>query len=360
MLHGRGCCSFHGTFTSLPRANLPQLEPSNDARIGEALMLIPKPLIPTLRRFARALARPYTPLNAHVVVTRRCNLACGYCNEYDHFSPPIPVAELRRRVDRLRELGTVMVTLTGGEPLIHPQLDEVVTHVTSAGMVGTVITNGYPLTRVWIERLNRARLTALQISIDNVEPGDVSQKSWSRLKPRLHLLRDHAKFSVVVNAVLGSSDLDETRSVVAEARKMGFYMSVGLLHDGNGQLDKGQVGDEGLELYEEIRSKSRRIFFHRFGEGWERRLLRDGKAPWRCRAGSRYLYIDEAGLVSYCSQRRGDPGIPLLEYTEQDLQREFFRRKGCESSCTIGCVRRASAIDEWRAYGAPLASENRL
>ena len=57
-------------------------------------------------------------------------------------------------------------------------------------------------------------------------------------------------------------------------------------------------------------------------------------------------------MVSYCSQRRGDPGIPLLEYTEQDLQREFFRRKGCESSCTIGCVRRASAIDEWRAYGA--------
>ena len=44
---------------------------------------------------------------------------------------------------------------------------------------------------------------------------------------------------------------------------------------------------------------------------------------WRCRAGARYLYICEDGLVHYCSQQRGYPGTPLSSYTTADIVREF-------------------------------------
>jgi hypothetical protein len=78
-------------------------------------------------------------------------------------------------------------------------------------------------------------------------------------------------------------------------------------------------------------------------------MLLAGNSPFKCRAGGRYLYVDEFGLVSYCSQRRGAPGIDLLEYTSEDCERAFYQPKGCEARCTIGCARRASSFDEWRS-----------
>ena len=70
---------------------------------------------------------------------------------------------------------------------------------------------------------------------------------------------------------------------------------------------------------------------------------------WRCRAGSRYLYICEDGLVHYCSQQRGFPGTPLADYTQADLDREFLTEKTCAPNCTVSCVHQISYIDHWRA-----------
>ena len=173
------------------------------------------------------------------------------------------------------------------------------------------------------------------------------------MRKKLDLLKEHARFGVNVNAVLGSSTLDQTREVVAAVRRLGFYMTVGLMHDRDGQIQPGLLGGQLAATYEEMQRASRKSVFHVAGEGWEGDMLRDGSAPFKCRAGGRYLYVDEFGLVSYCSQRRGSPGIDLLDYTADDVERGFNTPKGCESRCTIGCARRASAFDQWRAQ--PLA-----
>lgn len=313
------------------------------------------------KRAALALVRYSTPWLAQLVVTRRCNLACGYCNEYDHSSDPVPTEELLRRIDHLAELGTVVVTLTGGEPLLHPELDRLVARVVSHGMVCTSITNAYPITPRWIARLNEARLTLLQVSVDNVEPNDVSQKSWSKIRRRLDLLRQHAEFPVNVNAVLGSCTPSQTRMLAQEVHELGFYMTVGLMHDGRGQVDPGLLGEELPQLYKELQALCHKSIFHWLGEGWETRMLREGSVQWRCRAGGRYLYVDEHGVVSYCSQRRNDPGIQLRSYGREDLERGFHMIKGCEDSCTLACVRRASSLDEWRGQrGVDLVPQGSL
>ncbi|MDH3623646.1 MAG: radical SAM protein [Myxococcales bacterium] len=317
--------------------------------------LPPHPL-KTATRALNAMWRPESPLLAQLVVIRRCNLSCGYCNEYDDHSPPIPVEELFARVDHLADLGCLVLTLTGGEPFMHPNLDDVVARAVSHGMVVTAISNAYPITKGWTERMNDAGLSLLQVSVDNMEPNEVSQKSWSKIKKRLLVLKEHAKFKLNINAVLGSSPPAQTRHLIDEIRALGFYMTVGLLHDEQGQIDPGLIGDILPEFYEEMRALCNKSFFHRFGEGWEQRMLQGGTAPWRCRAGARYLYVDEFGKVAYCSQRRAEPGIPLLEYTRDDLKREYDRPKGCEDSCTIACVRRASSLDEWRPQRGPVAT----
>jgi len=126
---------------------------------------------------ALALKSPRHPVLAHVVVTRRCNLACTYCHEFDDFSKPVPTAELVRRIDLLARLGATVITLTGGEPLLHPDLDDVIRRLRGHGIVAILVTNGYLLTPDRIKRLNTAGLDHLQISVDNVQPDEVSKKA---------------------------------------------------------------------------------------------------------------------------------------------------------------------------------------
>src|SRR5438477_5847869 len=95
---------------------------------------------------AKGLASTSHPLVAHVIPIRRCNLSCTYCNEYDDCSKPVPASVMLERLDRLADLGTTIITFSGGEPLLHPDLDELISHVRSRGVMACLITNGYLLT----------------------------------------------------------------------------------------------------------------------------------------------------------------------------------------------------------------------
>ena len=130
---------------------------------------------------ARGLSDTDHPVLAHLIPIRRCNLACTYCNEFDNFSAPVPLDELRRRVDNLARLRLSILTISGGEPLMHPELDHLIRHTRKHGIIASLITNGYLLTEDRIERLNEAGLEYLQISIDNVRrrASKCSTKSWS-------------------------------------------------------------------------------------------------------------------------------------------------------------------------------------
>src|SRR4029077_6782130 len=152
---------------------------------------------------ARALMSTEHPVLAHLIPIRRCNLACEYCNEYDDFSQPVTTEIMFQRVDKLAELGTSVITISGGEPLLHPELDEIIRRIRKRGMIAGLITNGYLLVADRIERLNKAGLEWLQISIDNVTPDDVSKKSLKVLDKKLELLARHADFHVNINSVVG-------------------------------------------------------------------------------------------------------------------------------------------------------------
>jgi MoaA/NifB/PqqE/SkfB family radical SAM enzyme len=290
---------------------------------------------------------PNHPIVAHIIPTRRCNLACAYCNEYDHSSKPVPTAAMLERVDRLAGLGTSAVTLSGGEPLLHPDLDTIVRHIRARGMIATMITNGYLLTPDRIRHLNDAGLDHLQISIDNVMPDDVSKKSLKVLDKKLQMLAEHATFHVNINSVVGGGirNSQDALTVSKRAIELGFTSTVGIIHDHEGQLRP--LGPEEIAVYEEI-MKFEKTNYSQFNH-FQRNIAYGKPNEWRCRAGSRYLYICENGLVHYCSQQRGFPGVPLAQYTLEDIKREFLTPKGCAPHCTISCVHQISYIDHWRA-----------
>ena len=142
---------------------------------------------------------------------------------------------------------------------------------------------------------------------------------------------------------------------LAGQESSGFQSTVGLLHDGSGQLRKldhlrRKVCDAVSNLPKPFYNSA---LYNRSYEN----LVQGRPNDWHCRAGSRYLYVCEDGLVRYCSQHGGYPGIPLEEYTREDLgdlRREYATVKPCAPYCSIPCVQRVAMVDEFRE-GARMA-----
>lgn len=295
---------------------------------------------------SRALLSSRHPVLAHMIPMRRCNLACGYCNEYDHSSSPVPLDVINKRVDKLADLGTSIITISGGEPMMHPELDQIIHHIRVRGMIAGLISNGYYFTPDRIKRLNKAGLEYLQISIDNVEPDEVSRKSLRVLDKKLRYLSEYADFHVNINSVIGGGikSPQDALTVAERAVELGFSTTVGVIHDNDGTLKPLSAREK--EIFQKVKKLGNKDHARL---NWFQDSIAEGKPyQWRCRAGARYLYICEDGLVHWCSQQRGYPGIPLEEYSMDDFNREYNTEKWCAPTCTLQCVHQVGILDNWR------------
>jgi MoaA/NifB/PqqE/SkfB family radical SAM enzyme len=163
----------------------------------------------------------------------------------------------------------------------------------------------------------------------------------------LQLLAEHAEFHVNINSVLGGGihNPDDALVVGKRAIELGFTSTVGIIHDGDGQLRP--IGEKEREVFLALKQLEKshysQINYFQDDIAWGR------EHKWKCRAGARYLYICEEGLVHYCSQQRGYPGKALDEYTVEDIRREYITEKSCAPMCTVSCVHQISYFDFWRA-----------
>jgi MoaA/NifB/PqqE/SkfB family radical SAM enzyme len=298
------------------------------------------------RFISKGLLSTRHPLLAHIVPMRRCNLACAYCNEYDAVSDPVPTETMIKRIDRLASFGTGIVTISGGEPLMHPDLDKIIARIRHHGMIAGLISNGYLMAPERIKRLNAAGLQYLQISIDNVNPDEVSKKSLKVLDKKLRHLAAHADFNVNINSVIGGGikSPEDALVIAKRAVALGFTSSMGIIHDGTGTLKP--LTDREMAVFEEHKGLGKRGYTR--VNHFQTNLAQGKPNNWRCRAGGRYLYICEDGLVHYCSQQRGYPAVPLDKYTLEDIAREYETKKACAPLCTIACVQQVAVFDFWR------------
>lgn len=287
----------------------------------------------------------YAPYHVQLVVTRKCNLSCGYCNEFDDHSPAVPFETLCERMDKIKELGAWACEFTGGEPMEHPQLIDLVRYAkqTKKFFKVQLISNLYLWNEQTVHKLNDAGLDDLQVSVDGVMPNDVTIKVLKPMRKKLEVLAKHAKFRVTMSGVVGSAPPGEAVEVLKFAIEHGFKPRAMLVHDGNGQLSIDEARRAEIEEIKGVLGSN----FKTAGD-YRAKLMDSGRAPFKCRSGSRYLYVDEFGFVRWCSQTRDYWGVPLAEYTFAHLKEQFATRKDCSDACTIGCVRTASAPDAWR------------
>jgi radical SAM protein with 4Fe4S-binding SPASM domain len=117
--------------------------------------------------FARCI-----PLDATLELTLACNLRCVHCYNFDRAAPQpklrgdeLTPPELQRVIDELADAGTLYLSLTGGEALLHPHLDELVAHGARRGLVVRVKSNATLLTVERARRLAAAGAHAVDVSV---------------------------------------------------------------------------------------------------------------------------------------------------------------------------------------------------
>ena len=133
------------------------------------------------------------------------------------------------------------------------------------GAIAGMITNGYLLNVERIERLNRAGLDHMQISIDNLVPDEISKKSLKVLDKKLEMLAEHAEFHVNINSVVGGGFRDPNDALVIGKRalELGFTSTIGIIHDGDGQLKPLKPNES--KVYREM-SQWKKVNYSRFDD----------------------------------------------------------------------------------------------
>lgn len=285
----------------------------------------------------------FSPILAQLIVTRKCNLECGYCTEFDKTSDPVPRDILFKRIEKISHLGTVSIEFSGGEPLLHPDIYDAVNFATKQNFIARMlITNAYLLTEDSVKKLNDGGLTHMQVSIDGVYPNDVTIKVLKPLRKKLEMLAKLKNFKVTINSVIGASPAEEAEEVFDFATQMDFIPRILVVHDSEGQM---KLSNDDFALYKKLKQK---ISDSPSRKNYTDKLLSGSTAPFKCRGGSRYLYIDEFGKVHYCSQKMDIYEKDIMEFGLEDLRSNFYTEHPCSDKCTIGCARNSSSLDEWR------------
>jgi MoaA/NifB/PqqE/SkfB family radical SAM enzyme len=210
--------------------------------------------------------------------------------------------------------------------------------------LATIITNGFLLTKKNILDLNEAGLDFMQVSVDSLHPTDWSDKCLKSILPRLKVLAKKAKFTVEIQTVLNDLTLDTYAEFRETLKDMPFAFGFSVMHGKGGKIAiKGEKFLSILEKYGVFEG----VNF--YGEHLKEMLRGDFSRQWKCLGGFKFLYVNAAGGVQWCSQQRAKMK-PLMELTPAKL-RENDHHKPCEKGCALGCVRMVS-----HTLGEPLTT----
>lgn len=279
------------------------------------------------------------PLACHLYVTDQCNLDCHYCTEYDNSVPHPDVSDLKRWCSKARDLGCLHIGLQGGEPLLHPDIVEVVRHCKALGFSISLSTNGFLLDKDLVRDLDDAGLDTLQVSVDLMNPTESTRKSLKTIIPKLEFLAQ-CRFDVQMAGVLFADTLPECEEVLEFGLSKGYPTHFRMVHpDPKSQfrVPTGRKEDIARFVSDMIDRKVRGQKIH---SNWtildyQVRLLNNDPLDWTCTAGFKYFFISAKGKFWLCSMVHSD--VDIMDVTPKLLQ-SYYHKKECQSSCGVYCV----------------------
>jgi PqqA peptide cyclase len=203
--------------------------------------------------------RPYTLV---AELSYRCPLHCPYCSNPvdiggDRWRAELETEHWTRVFREARALGVVQLALTGGEPMVRRDLDELVSAARDAGLYSTLVTAGTTLTRERAARLREMGLDHVQVSIQSPDPAENDRIAGVRsFEKKLAAARAARAlgFPLTINCVLHRQNLDRIEEILALAEQLDaqrlelantqYYgwavANQGALMPTRGQLERGE------------------------------------------------------------------------------------------------------------------------
>lgn len=252
------------------------------------------------------------PVLVHFEVTLRCNARCSFC-DYWRTDPKARATEASSFAEAARFFNPMLVTFTGGEPLLRADLEDLVSAVARAIRLKYImlITHGAMLTPERAQSLWQAGVNQFNVSLDYLDgrhdsargiPG-LTRKLFDTL-PRLRALGiDNVRF----NTVIRNDNLDQIRPIVERAAELGCGVNLSVYTDkknGNREfvVDDGHLSELDALVRELLAFKRRRRGVITNSDYYLEQLPRYVRGEMRepCRSGIRTIHVDPTGHVKRC------------------------------------------------------------
>ncbi|GIF23326.1 pyrroloquinoline quinone biosynthesis protein E [Actinoplanes tereljensis] len=172
-------------------------------------------------------ARSPLPIGMVAELTYRCPLRCGYCSnpvQADPARDELTADRWRNVLDQARQLGVLQVHFSGGEPVLRPDLADLVAHARALGMYTNLITSGVGLSRGRLDQLVDAGIDHVQLSVQHADAPAADAIAGLRSHERkiavAALIRE-AELPLTVNVVLHAGNVEALSSIAALAADLG-------------------------------------------------------------------------------------------------------------------------------------------
>lgn len=289
-------------------------------------------------------------------ITSSCNARCGFCNfavdkmpeEMKHF---VTLEEAKNAAEILYENGVYFLIYVGGEPMLHPQLNQMISHAVSIGMAPMLVTNGGLLTAEKIEQLADAGLVSVIISIDAAEVEKHEQnRGLKGVCDRIRAANTHFQGRGIgtTASVTMSRLIDDYQKLPKFLTSLGFdsvTFSYPLTTLGSGYLGYAEselvdyTPEELNERFEAIKALKREFHVVNPTASIEdmQRHLRGEKEQFSCLGGWKFFYLDWYLNLYRCHNW----DKPMCHISEFDGSQKV--RDGC-TACMMDCYRDSSVM----------------
>ena len=285
------------------------------------------------------------PVLVHFEVTMRCNARCPFC-DYWKTDPSAKATELASFADAARYFNPMVVTFTGGEPLLRRDLESLVASVARAIRLKyiTLITHGGMLTPERGRSLWNAGVNQFNISLDYLDDRHDRNRGFPGLVNKIFAtvpaLRAQGIDNIRFNTVIRNDNLDQILPIVNRAAELGCGVNLSVYTDSkNGNRDHLVRADEHAELDALVAAllayKRRRRGVITNSDYYLAQIPRYVRGGMRepCRSGIRTIHIDPTGMVKRC------PDFPT-DFHWRDFER--YRPIDC-NACYYACRGEAQA-----------------
>jgi MoaA/NifB/PqqE/SkfB family radical SAM enzyme len=301
-----------------------------------------------IAKYLWSVARRW-PVLVHFEVTARCNARCGFC---DYWKTPATARqyELDSFADAARYFKPMLVTWTGGEPLLRRDLEDLVAAVDNVPGLKytTLITHGGMLTAERAMSLWSAGIHQFNISLDYLDGRHDVARGIPGLTDRIFAAVDGMRAcgidNIRFNTVIKDDNLDQLVPIVERAASVGCGVNFSVYTDAKNGSREHLLGAAHHAALDDVIArllayKRRRRGVITSSDAYLRQIPRYvlGQLTEPCRSGMRTIHLDPTGHVKRC------PDFPT-DFHWRDFRK--YEPIAC-NACFYACRGEAQAPLEW-------------